>query len=146
MLALSKALGNASAKLVATFFMVILLMLTGLVFFPTQLNQLNDFANYVANWEVIRNPDIPEQGKFLFRTLVNESTVFGILTTLISRAIVEVLFYTLGAMWRVANRDDDHTGPDLLAEMVSDDVTAQTATPDAPTPAQAEQKQDTPSA
>lgn len=107
MWSLGRALSNASAKLVATFFMVIFLMLLGLVFFPTQLNQLNDFANYVANWEWIRNPDIPEQGKFLFRTLVNESTVFGILTTLIARAVVEVLFYTLGVMWRIANREDD---------------------------------------
>ena len=107
MWALGRAMSNASAKLVATFFMVIFLMLLGLVYFPTQLNQLNDFANVVANWEMIRNPDIPEQGKFLFRTLVNESTVFGILTTLIARAVVEVLFYLLGLMWRVANREPE---------------------------------------
>ena len=107
MWALGKALGNASAKLAATFFMVIFLMLLGLVFFPTQLNQLNDFANIVANWEAIRNPDIPEQGKFLFRTLVNESTVFGILTTLIARAVVEMLFFVLGMMWRAANPESE---------------------------------------
>jgi hypothetical protein len=98
-----RVMSNASAKIVATFFMVIVLMLAGLVLFPQQLNQLNDFANYIANQEWIRNPDIPEQGKFLFRTLVNESTIFGILMTLIARAIVEILFFLIGLMWRVAN-------------------------------------------
>ncbi|MEM8617316.1 MAG: hypothetical protein AAGF20_10315 [Pseudomonadota bacterium] len=100
---IARALSNASTKLVATFFMVILLMLLGLVAFPAQLNQLNDFANYIANWDMIRNPNIPEQGKFLFRTLVNESTIFGILTTLIARMVVEILFFLLGIMWRLAN-------------------------------------------
>ena len=100
------ALSNASAKLVATFFMVIFLMLLGLVFFPTQLNQLNDFANHVANWNWIRNPDIPEQGKFLFRTLVNESTIFGILTTLISRMVVEIIFWVSVRLWRMVNPEE----------------------------------------
>ncbi|MEQ3746269.1 MAG: hypothetical protein ABNH53_08580 [Henriciella sp.] len=101
------ALSNASAKLIATFFMVIVLMLLGLVFFPSQLNQLNDFANYVANWDWIRNPDIPEQGKFLFRTLVNESTIFGILTTLISRMVVEILFWVSVRLWNMVNPKEE---------------------------------------
>jgi hypothetical protein len=100
------ALSNASAKLVATFFMVIFLMLLGLVFFPTQLNQLNDFANHVANWNWIRNPDIPEQGKFLFRTLVNESTIFGILTTLIARMVVEIIFWLAVRLWKMVNPEE----------------------------------------
>jgi hypothetical protein len=101
------ALSNASAKLIATFVMVIVLMLLGLVFFPSQLNQLNDFANYVANWDWIRNPDIPEQGKFLFRTLVNESTIFGILTTLISRMVVEILFWVSVRLWNMVNPKEE---------------------------------------
>ncbi len=139
MWALAKALSNASVKLVATFFMVILLMLLGLVAFPSQLNQLNDFANYVANWAWIRNPDIPEQGKFLFRTLVNESTVFGILTTLIARAVVEVLFYLFGVMWHIANREPEGShGSDVsvsaegsaqvMPERVADNAMTQTHT------------------
>ncbi len=107
MWAVTRALSNASAKLVATFVMVIVLMLLGLVLFPTQLNQLNDFANWIANWEMIRNPDIPEQGKFLFRTLVNESTIFGILTTLIARMVVEVLWWGSVRLWAMVNPPEE---------------------------------------
>jgi len=83
------------------------LMLLGLVLFPTQLNQLNDFANWIANWEMIRNPDIPEQGKFLFRTLVNESTIFGILTTLIARVVVEIMWWGSVRLWEKVNPPED---------------------------------------
>jgi len=116
MWSIARAMSNASAKLVATFFMVIFLMLIGLVLFPHQLNQLNDFANWIANWEAIRNPDIPEQGKFLFRTLVNESTIFGILTTLIARIFVEVIWWGSVRLWAMVNPPEEAPAPKAEGE------------------------------
>ena len=101
MFTLFKLFGKASAKLVATFVMVIVLMLLGFAFFPGALNALTDLANTIEGQ--IRNPGLDEQGTFLFRTLVNENTIFGILTTLIARSVVELfalIFGSIGkAMW-----------------------------------------------
>ena len=101
MFTLLKLFGKASAKLVATFIMVIVLMLLGFAFFPGALNTLTDFANMLESQ--VRNPGLDEQGTFLFRTLVNENTIFGILTTLIARSIVEffvLIFANVGKLMR----------------------------------------------
>ena len=97
-----------SSKIVATFFMVIFLMLLGFAFFPDLLNRLSDLTNWIEGQ--IRDPDMNERGKFLFRTLVNENTIFGIIMTLISRAIVEFLFWITTLMWRLANPPEEATG------------------------------------
>ena len=76
--------------------MVIVLMLLGFAFFPGALNTLTDFANYLEGY--VRNPDLDEQGTFLFRTLVNENTIFGIITTLIARSVVELFAWIFGMM------------------------------------------------
>ena len=99
-----------STKIVATFFMVIILMLLGIVFFPRQLNQVNDAANWIANLDIVRNPDIPQTAVAVFRNFVNETTIFGILMTLIARAVVEFIAWLFAIMWRAANPkegDDD---------------------------------------
>ena len=90
-----------SSKIVATFFMVIFLMLLGFAFFPDLLNRMSDFTNWIEGQ--IRDPDMNDRGKFLFRTLVNENTIFGIIMTLIARAVIEFLFWVFGLMWRLAN-------------------------------------------
>ena len=54
-----------SSKIVATFFMVIFMMLLGFAFFPDLLNRLSDFTNWIEG--NIRDPDMDERGKFLFR-------------------------------------------------------------------------------
>ena len=95
MLGLLKLFSKASAKLFATFIMVIVLMLLGFAFFPGALNALSDLANMLESQ--VRNPNLDEQGTFLFRTLVNENTIFGILTTLIARAVVEFFAWMFGA-------------------------------------------------
>lgn len=87
---------KASAKLMATFIMVIVLMLLGFAFAPGLLNQLSDFANTLESY--VRNPNLDQQGTFLFRTLVNENTIFGILTTLIARAVVEFFAWGFGSI------------------------------------------------
>lgn len=98
MLTIFGLFGKASAKIIATFVMVIVLMLLGFAFFPGVLNQLSDFANYLEGH--VRNPNLDEQGTFLFRTLINENTIFGILSTIIARAVVEFFAWTFGAIWK----------------------------------------------
>ncbi|MCH2456910.1 hypothetical protein [Henriciella marina] len=110
MLRLLSGFSIASTKIVATFFMVILLMLLGIVFFPRQLNQINDVANWIANLDFVRNPDIPQTAVAVFRNFVNETTIFGILMTLIARAFVEFIFWICAALWRVANPREDEDG------------------------------------
>lgn len=102
-----KLLGGFSlvtSKIVATFFMVIFLMLIGFAFFPDLLNSMSDFTNWVEGW--VRDPDLDERGKFLFRTLVNENTIFGIIMTLIARAVIEFLFWAFAALWRLVNPEE----------------------------------------
>lgn len=96
MLTLLGLFGKASTKLVATFVMIIVLMLLGFAFFPSALNRLSDFANLLEGY--VRNPDLDEQGTFLFRTLVNENTIFGILSTLIARSVVELFALIFGTV------------------------------------------------
>jgi len=98
MLSLLGLFGKASAKIIATFVMVIVLMLLGFAFFPGLLNQLSDFANYLESH--VRNPNLDEQGTFLFRTLINENTIFGILSTIIARAVVELFAWIFGSLWK----------------------------------------------
>lgn len=97
-----------SSKIVATFFMVIFLMLLGFAFFPDLLNRLSDFTNWIEGQ--IRDPNMDDRGKFLFRTLVNENTIFGIIMTLISRAIIEFLFWITAVMWRLVNPPEETEG------------------------------------
>jgi hypothetical protein len=110
MLRLLGGFSIASTKIVATFFMVIILMLLGIVFFPRQLNQINDVANWIANLDFVRNPDIPQTAVAVFRNFVNETTIFGILMTLIARACVEFIFWLCAILWRVANPREDEDG------------------------------------
>ena len=94
-----------SSKIAATFFMVIFLMLLGFAFFPDLLNRLSDFTNWIEGQ--IRDPNMDDRGKFLFRTLVNENTIFGIIMTLIARAVVEFIFWISGVLWRLVNPPEE---------------------------------------
>lgn len=98
-----RALSNASAKIIATFFMVLFLIMIGILFFPGAYNAVNDFANYLANLEMVRNPNLGEQGVAVTRVFINEATIFGVLCTLIARAVVEVIFFLMALLWRLAN-------------------------------------------
>jgi len=85
---------RASAKLAATFVVVIMLMLAGFAFFPGAVNALSDFTNYIEGY--LRNPPLNEQATVLFRTLVNEQTIFGIIVTMLARSIVEFFAWFFG--------------------------------------------------
>ena len=100
---LARAFSLATSKIAITFFMVIFLMLLGFAYFPDLLNRLSDFCNQLEGH--LRDPNLDDRGKFLFRTLVNENTIFGIIMTLIARSVVELCFWVLGGMWKLANGD-----------------------------------------
>ncbi|MEM7329228.1 MAG: hypothetical protein AAF437_10840 [Pseudomonadota bacterium] len=107
MLIFFRALSNASAKIVATFFMVLVLIMLGVMFVPSAFNGVNDFANYIANLNWVRNPDIGEQGVAVTRVFINESSIFGIIMTLIARIVVELIWWGCGSLWRMVNPKDE---------------------------------------
>lgn len=100
---LFRSFSNASTKILATFFMVLVLMMLGVLFAPGVFNSVNDFANYIANLNWIRNPALGEQGVAVFRVFINEASIFGILMTLIARAVVELLWWGSAQLWRTVN-------------------------------------------
>ena len=104
---LFRSLSNASSKIVATFFMVLVLIFLGVMFVPSAFNSVNDFANYLANLNWVRNPDIGEQGVAVTRVFINESSIFGIIMTLIARIVVELIWWGVARLWRLANPRDD---------------------------------------
>lgn len=104
---LFRSLSNASAKIIATFFMVLVLMMLGVFFIPSAFNSVNDFANYIANLDMIRNPDVGEQGVAVTRVFINESSIFGILMTLIARIVVEIIWWICGALWKIVNPPEE---------------------------------------
>ena len=103
---LFRSLSNASSKILATFFMVLVLMMLGVLFVPTAFNGVNDFANYIANLNWIRNPNLGEQGVAVFRVFINEASIFGILMTLIARVVVELIWWSSARLWRMVNPPD----------------------------------------
>ncbi len=105
MLSLVGMFARASTKLFMTFVVAIILVLLAFAFYPQALNQLSDFTNFLEGH--LRNPDLSEQGKFLFRTLVNENTIFGIVTTIIARSIVEFVSWIGGLIFKSAGKSED---------------------------------------
>lgn len=103
-----RSLSNASAKIIATFFMVLVLIMLGVMFVPSAFNSVNDFANHLANMEIVRNPDIGEQGVAVTRVFINESSIFGIIMTLIARIFVELIWWSCGRLWRMVNPTEEH--------------------------------------
>jgi len=102
-----RSLSNASAKIMATFVMVLVLIMLGVLFVPSIFNGVNDFANYLANLNWVRNPDFGEQGVAVTRVFINESSIFGIVMTLIARVFVELIWWLSGLLWRAVNPPDE---------------------------------------
>lgn len=107
---LFRALSNGSAKILATFFMVLILMMLGVLFAPSMFNGVNDFANYLANLNMIRNPNLGDQGIAVFRVFINEAAIFGILMTLIARIVVEIIWWGSAQLWKMVNPSEDIAG------------------------------------
>lgn len=106
---LLRALSNGSAKILATFFMVLILMMLGVLFVPSVFNGVNDFANYLANLDMIRNPNLSDQGIAVFRVFINEAAIFGILMTLIARIVVEIIWWGSAKLWTLVNPPEETT-------------------------------------
>ena len=104
---LIRALSNGSAKILATFFMVLILMMLGVLFVPSAFNGVNDVANYLANLDMIRNPNLGDQGIAVFRVFINEAAIFGILMTLIARVVVELIWWCSAQLWKLVNPPED---------------------------------------
>jgi len=100
---LMRAMSSAGTKIIATFFMVLALIMFSILFWPAGFNALNDLANWIANTAMIRNPDLSERGVTLTRLFINEASIFGIILTLVARMVVEVLWFTTILLWRIAN-------------------------------------------
>lgn len=100
---LLKSMSNASAKLVASFFMVLALMLLAFAFFPDTINQLKEHIQVFLLTDFMRNPPLNAQGEMLFDLLINEAAIFGIIMTLIARMLVEILFWGSVRLWRFVN-------------------------------------------
>ena len=102
-----RSVSNASSKIIATFFMVMVLILIGVMFVPSLFNSVNDFANYLANLDWVRNPDFGDQGVAVTRVFINESSIFGIIMTLIARVFVEIIWWGAGQLWTLVNPPED---------------------------------------
>lgn len=100
-------LSKASSKIFMTFVVAIILIIVSILFYPDAYLKLDDFANWLANLDILRNPSDNKQGTAVVRMLLNETTIFGIVVTLVARMIVELLFFATAGMWRLANGSDD---------------------------------------
>jgi hypothetical protein len=115
MLSVLKTLSSAGSKIIATFFMVLILIMLSVLFFPQGFNRVSDAANHLANLEIARNPPVSERGKTLVRLFINEASIFGILITLIARMVVEILILLWMFLWRLVNPP---AGPDNESQPV----------------------------
>ncbi|MAK60144.1 MAG: hypothetical protein CMK09_04120 [Ponticaulis sp.] len=89
------SLGRSSAKLVASFVLVIVMMVLAFAFMPEAIRSAQDHIEGIN--DMVRTPPLlDDQGLILYRTLVNENTIFGILMTLIARAIIEIVSWVFG--------------------------------------------------
>ncbi|MEO0983087.1 MAG: hypothetical protein AAFX03_10595 [Pseudomonadota bacterium] len=87
-------MARASTKMVATFVVVIVFFLICFAFAPWIIRGLQDVAEWMDNY--LRTPPLNEQALILYRTLVNENTLLGIITTVVARMIVEIVSWVGG--------------------------------------------------
>jgi len=95
MMMLLGSLTRASTKLVLSFVLVIVIMVLCFAFAPGMIRALQDFIQVMYSW-IYTPPLLNDQGLILYRTLVNEATIFGILLTLLARAIIEMCAFAFG--------------------------------------------------
>ena len=102
LLSLGGSLFRSSAKLVISFALVIIIMVLAFAFEPGWVRGFQDWIEALN--DTLRTPPLlDDQGLILYRTLVNENTIFGILMTLIARAIVEMVAWMFGQAFRSEN-------------------------------------------
>ena len=95
------SLSRSSTKLVLSFVLVIVIMILCFAFAPGLIRGMQDWIEGIN--DMIRTPPmLTDQGLILYRTLVNESTIFGILMTLVSRGIIEIAAWAFGQGYKAA--------------------------------------------
>lgn len=95
MFSLFGSLFRSSSKLVISFVLVIVIMVLGFAFVPEWVRGLQDQIEWMNDF--IRTPPLlDDQGLILYRTLVNENTIFGIVMTIFARAIIELVAWFFG--------------------------------------------------
>lgn len=86
---------RASTKLLATFGVAVVGLLVLFAFAPDALLAIQDVADFTSD-QVQRIDIANAQGEFLYRSLVNGTTIFGMLLTILARAIVELVAFAFG--------------------------------------------------
>ena len=107
MFKLFRALSMASTKIVLTFIVAIFLILLSILFYPQAYLAMSDLANWLANQEWIRNPSDDSRNTAVARILVSETTIFGVVTTLVARIVVELGFLFFGGLWSLMNPKEE---------------------------------------
>jgi len=107
----ARALGLASTKIVLTFIVAIFLIMLSILFYPEAYLRMDDFANWLANLDLMRNPSESNQSNAVVRLLINEATIFGVVTTLTARILVELAFLFFGGLWRLVNPPEEGEEP-----------------------------------
>lgn len=87
-----------------SFVLVIAIMVLAFAFFPEGIRGMQDWIEGL-NDHLRTPPILDDQGLILYRTLVNENTIFGIIMTLVSRAIIEVFAWGFGAIFGMHGKD-----------------------------------------
>ena len=89
---------RVSTKLVVTAFLSIALIIFGFLFAPNILSAVYDFADVVEGWlPTAQDLELKDLAGALYRQVVNDTMIFGVLLTLIARVIVEII-WALGAL------------------------------------------------
>lgn len=95
LMSLGGSLFRSSTKLALSFVLVILLMVLAFAFIPGAIRALQDGIQVFYDM-IYTPPLLDDQGLILYRTLVNESTIFGIIITLFARSIIEICAWGFG--------------------------------------------------
>ena len=90
---------RSSAKLVISFALVIVILVLAFAFAPNMVRSAQDWIE-LLNDKLRTPPLLDDQALILYCTLVNENTIFGIIMTLLSRAIVEVVPWIFGRAFK----------------------------------------------
>lgn len=99
LLSLGGSLFRSSAKLVLSFVLVIVLLVLAFAFEPAWVRAAQDWIEGL-NDHLRTPPLLDDQALILYRTLVNENTIFGVVMTLLSRAIIEVVAWLFGQAFK----------------------------------------------
>jgi len=90
---------RSSSKIMLTFVVMLFLTVLLILFWPSAYVGLQDFAEWMDDG--VRNPPFEsEQNIAIYRLFVNSTTILGVIMTLISRAIVDMVAFAGGQLYK----------------------------------------------